>query len=120
VFTKKLNKKMLRAAFAAALSQKVRDQRFTVVDSMEEIEPKTARMATLVRALSGDERISALVIPAAANTAVFRATRNLPYVKSISPLNLNMQDILSFRRLIIDRAALDAVISRYTSDADEK
>src|SRR3989344_4908614 len=49
VFSKKINKKMKRKALFMALSSKVRDQEFVLLDKLELVEAKTKKMFEILR-----------------------------------------------------------------------
>ncbi len=118
-FGQKINKKMFRRALYTILSQKVRDREFTVVDILELSEPKTKKLAETLKVFFGDERQSALLVPKEARANIFRASRNIQHVKSISPRNLNALDILAHRRMLVDRGALDTIASHYSGTQRE-
>ncbi len=97
-------KKMRRLALRCALSAKLRDGEMTFVEPFEFDEPKTGRMAGIMAALKIDK--SVLLVTGEAKAIVAKSARNLPGVK-ISPANLlNVVDVLSAKRLVMEVAAV--------------
>ncbi|MBI1960875.1 MAG: 50S ribosomal protein L4 [Candidatus Liptonbacteria bacterium] len=116
VFAKKMNKKAFRKALFSALSRKVNDGEFTVIDTLDVAKPKTKEaVAAISRFFDKKNAVSALLVPRAGANNIVRAARNIPHVKSISSSSLNVRDILAFRRIFADQAAIGEIASRYAS-----
>ena len=75
-FSKKMNAKAKKAALYSALSKKVADGEFIVVDKLEVSAPKTKEMAAFAKALGLNK--SALVVMDNDDINVIRAAANLP------------------------------------------
>ncbi len=108
IFTQKINKKMLRAAIYAALSRRLADGELKIVDSLVIANPKTKE---LVSQLSGilNATLNALLLPAMDNKTIFRASANLPKVKSSHPNSLNVEDILKYKQILMDQRAINEI-----------
>ena len=102
-FSQKVNKKMVRGAIHAILSKKLIEGEVRVVDSLRLEAAKTKVMAQILKNL---QTASALVVPDQKNKMVYRATANLPKVKSIDPAYLNVYDLLKYKNVVIDKEAV--------------
>src|SRR5689334_20586988 len=76
-------RKVKKLAMRVALSQKLRAERVLVLDKIEIAEPKTKRVAEMVRGLGIAK--SVLFVEESANANLRRAARNHPQVKVVSP-----------------------------------
>ncbi len=97
-------RKVRRLALRCVLSDKVRENMFTAVESLKFDEPKTKEMVRILAALGIDS--SALVVTSEAEDNVIKSARNLPGIKTMPASLLNVVDILSYKRLLM---TVDAV-----------
>lgn len=89
-YSQKVNRKMYRAALQVMLSQLAREERFSVVESLEIEAPKTKLLLAKLKEF-GFEKV--LVLIEGADEKLELAARNLPYVEvlpaaSVDPLSL--------------------------------
>ncbi len=98
-FRQRLPKKMRRLAIRCLLSDKVREDRLTLVQSIEIKENKTKEMKVILTAL--DATSSVLVVTPVTDEAVVRSSRNLPGVKTLPAPGVNVMDLLNHDRLVI-------------------
>ncbi len=117
-FSKGLNVKMKRKAFCIALSDKVADKSFAILDEMAMAEYKTKAFKKIIDALSEKAltvkgRRSILVIDQAPESATKASARNLPDVKLITVENLNLVDILKYKHVIATKSAVKTIEERY-------
>lgn len=103
----KLPKKMRRLALQSVLSQKVQEDKFTVVDALTFQEPKTSEFKKVLANLKADTKL--LVVLEDTNETAFLSARNLPNVKVIDEGNVNVLDVLDADRVLITQAALSTV-----------
>lgn len=106
-FGTKVPKKMRRVALKSALSDKVREGKLLVVDKFEFEAPRTKKMFDLLNKLKVSG--SALIVNVDPDRNIIKSARNLPGVKTILVRQLNVLDILSYKYLVISRAALQQV-----------
>lgn len=107
-FSYRLPRKMLQAATRMAVASKVRSQQLVVIDDLSFSAPRTKDMAAIIKALKL-EGGSLLVTTASHDANVYRSARNIARV-SVSPAHdLNALDVLSPRRMLVTKAALDAL-----------
>ncbi len=97
-YTQKINKKMVKAGVYVALSKKIADGEFKVIDTLAIKEPRTRELAWVPK--------GTLLIPAVGNKDIFRASANIQKVKALDPQSLNVEDLLRFKNILIDREAV--------------
>lgn len=103
-FSYGMPKKARRAALKSALSAKVRDGEFLVVDELSLNEPKTRAMASVIKALNADTK--PLLVLADWNVNVELSARNIPGVTVAKSAGLNVYDILNHDKMVITRDAV--------------
>lgn len=101
-YSQKVNKKMLRAAIHAVLSKKLADGQLKVVDSMELEAPKTKLMYQAIK----NSLPALMVAETRHNKFVSRASRNIPKVKSLNGASLNVEDLLKYKNVLIEKNAV--------------
>jgi len=106
-----VNKKVKRLAMKSALSSKVAEESLLVLDILELAAPKTKEMVRLLQNLDVNKK--ALIVLEGTDTAVERAARNLPGVKTLQVGTLNVLDILNHDMCIITRKAVGKVEEVY-------
>jgi large subunit ribosomal protein L4 len=93
-----------------ALSAKARDGKLVVIDELRMAEGKTKLLAQALGALGIE---SALVVESAELEQNFaRASRNLPRVVAMPAVGANVYDILRHDRLVLSKAAVQALEER--------
>ncbi len=102
-YAQKLPKKVRKAALRSALSMKVSENVFKVVDKMEFDEIKTKLFATALGAL---EMENSLVVVGNLDKELSLASRNHSNSKVLDVRGINVYDILKYKGLVLD---LDAV-----------
>jgi len=113
-----LPKKVRRAALRGALSHQLREGNIKVVDELGLAEYKTKRVAKLLRDLSL-EGAPVLIVIAAEDPFVERSARNLPNVSVLRVAGLNVYDVLRHRKLLLTKAAVEAIGERLRSERVE-
>ena len=105
-----LPKKVRALGLKMALSAKAKDGKLVVIDELRMAEGKTRLLAQALGALGID---SALVVDSAELDQNFaRASRNLPKVIAMPAVGANVYDILRHDRLVLSRAAVQALEER--------
>lgn len=107
-YTKKMPKKMRRAALCSALTSKVQDGNLVVVDALSMEQPKTKAMIAVIDRLVGDS--SALVLVADRNEHLEKSARNIADVKALLASYLNIRDLLGYDKLIMPLDALQSIV----------
>ena len=109
-FGLKVNKKVMKLAFARAVSEKIQSGDVLVVSEFSFEAPKTKLMAAFLKKIGVDR--SALVVTAEINETIDRMVRNLPRVDSATALEINPYAVLLFRKIVCDKAGYDALMAR--------
>lgn len=105
-----LPKKVRALGLKMALSAKARDGKLVVIDELRMAEGKTKLLAQALGALGIE---SALVVESAELEQNFaRASRNLPKVVAMPAVGANVYDILRHDRLVLSKAAVQALEER--------
>ena len=107
-YTKKMPKKMRRAALRCALSVKAGSGQIVVLEQLTIEAPKTK---VFVKALAdlGLDNDSVLVILPERDMAVEKSISNLSQAKSLLSSNLNIQDLLSHDMLLMPQASVELI-----------
>ncbi len=108
-YTKRMPRKMRRAALRAALSAKAADAQIVVLDELKVEGPQTRMMAEALRKLVGED--SVLILMTGPDEGLEKSVRNLPTAKTLRANYLNVRDLLGFDRLILPLGALDVIQS---------
>jgi large subunit ribosomal protein L4 len=107
-YSYRLPRKAVQAATRMAIASKLQDGQVVVVNELSFSEPKTKEMAAVLKAV-GLAGLSTLVTTAAQDNNVYKSARNLHRV-SVSPVAaLNALAVLTPRKLLVTKAALDEI-----------
>ncbi|RME58246.1 50S ribosomal protein L4 [Candidatus Parcubacteria bacterium] len=118
VLEKKINRKMRLAALASVLSRKLREEEITFFDTLEIAQPKTKQvweMLQKILSLSPKRKKADVLLVAVGEHArvLTRAARNLQKTKVLPPRMLNVYDALNFKRIFIEKEAVQEIVARY-------
>jgi len=108
-YSKKMPRKMRRAALRSALSVKAADQKIVVLDKLAMPEIKTRELAGSLKKLAGEN--SALILMAQKDEVVEMSARNLSTAKTLLANYLNIRDLLGYDHLILPLDALEVIQS---------
>lgn len=104
-YTQKVNRKMYRAGLAAILSQLVREDRLTVIDSLTVDAPKTKMLADKIKNMGfGAERI--LIITDSLDENLYLSSRNLPNVLVLEAHQADPVSLVRFHKVVMTRNAI--------------
>jgi large subunit ribosomal protein L4 len=106
-YSKKMPRKMRRAALRAALSTKAKDGQIVVVDALDVEVPKTKAMVSALESLGIAG--SALLLLPERNEMVEKSVRNLPNVKVLNANYLNIRDLLSYDTILMPVDSLQII-----------
>ena len=106
----KLNKKEKRAALKSALTSRVLENKFIVVDEMNFGEIKTKNFQNMLNNLSVSK---ALVVLEEGNTNAVLSARNIADVKTAGTNTINVYDILKGDTLILTKDAVAKIEEVY-------
>ena len=107
--SKKVNKKMYRAALRSVMSELVRQDRLVVTDSISMEAPKTRELAGKLKELGLD---SVLIVNEAFDEKVFLSARNLPGVGICDAAAIDPVVLMRFEKVLITLPALKLIEER--------
>ena len=97
-------KKKRRGALKMVLSDKLRNQKLTVIDDFSLESHRTKEFLAVLEKFKLEEKI--LVVDDRENRNLYLSARNLPGVKSVPTVGLNVYDLLNCRHLLISKRAI--------------
>lgn len=106
----KLNKKEKRAALKSALTSRVAENKFIVVDELNFGEIKTKNFQNALNNLNVSK---ALVVLEDGNTNAALSARNIANVKTAWTNTINVYDILKYNTVIVTKAAVATIEEVY-------
>ena len=106
-----INKKVKRLALLGALSGKVAEDSFKVIDAITAETYKTKVMADMLKAVNAGKK--ALVVFAEKNEKAVASCRNIPGVKVAYTNTINVYDILNCDTVVIEKAATEKITEVY-------
>ncbi|AXY26517.1 50S ribosomal protein L4 [Suicoccus acidiformans] len=106
-YSYKLPKKVRRLAIKSALSQKVQEDALVVVDALSFEQPKTQAFKAVLQNLDIDTKV--LLVVEQDNDNAYLSARNLPNVKVIDSLNVNVLDVVNYDKVLFTQTALSTV-----------
>ncbi|MBQ4001002.1 MAG: 50S ribosomal protein L4, partial [Lachnospiraceae bacterium] len=106
----KLNKKEKRAALKSALTSRVNEKKFYVIDELTMDAPKTKVFDAVLKALNLNK---ALVVLDEIDDNVILSARNIPDVKTAQVNSINVFDILKYDSMLITKSAVEAIEEVY-------
>lgn len=109
-YSMKLNKKEKRLALKSALTSRVNEGKFVVVDEIVMDEIKTKNFKAMLDALNVSK---ALVVLDSNDATVIRSARNLQGVKTAQTNTINVYDILKYNTVVTTKAAVAAIEEVY-------
>lgn len=106
-YSYKLPKKVRRLALKSALSAKVVEQNFVVLDALQLDAPKTKEFKAILGNLNIDTK--ALFVTADLNENVALSARNIPGVTVLTAAGINVLDLLGHEKVVFTKAAVEKV-----------
>ena len=103
----KLTRKVRRLAILSALSQKVAEEKFVVVEGLNFDAPKTKEFKSVLANLNLNSKT--LIILENENDNAYLSARNIENVKVIDDKNVNILDIMNYDTVLITTNALSTV-----------
>jgi large subunit ribosomal protein L4 len=102
-------KKVRRAALKAALTRRVQDAHFWVLDGITLDEIKTSQFRAILEAFGWEK---ALIVMPEKEEKVWLSARNIPGVTLLPVRGLNVYDILRHENIAVTKDALNDIVSR--------
>ena len=106
----KMNKKERRAALKSALTSKVQDNKFVVVDSLALADAKTKEMQKVLTNLKAEK---ALIVTAQEDKNVILSARNIENVQTVAANGINVYDVMSHGTVVVTKDAVASIEEVY-------
>ena len=106
----KLNKKERRLALKSALTSRVQESKFIVLDELKMDEIKTKKFMEVLNNL---KVAKALVVVPENDTNVLMSARNVASVKTASVKTINVYDVLKYDTVVATKATVEAIEEVY-------
>ena len=106
----KLNKKEKRAALKSALTSRVVENKFIVLDELKLDEIKTKKFVEVMNNLKVEK---ALVVLNDMDKNVIASAANIPTVKTAQTNELNVFDVLKYDTVVVTKAAVNTIEEVY-------
>lgn len=109
-YTIKLNKKERKLALKSALTSRVNENKFIVVDELKFDEIKTKKFQNVLNNLKVSK---ALVVVGDDSANAVKSARNIPAVKTAFVNTINVYDILKYNTVVATKTAVAAIEEVY-------
>ena len=106
-----VNKKARRAALRGALTSKLRNGEFIVVDSISADEYKTKKIVSMLASLEAGKK--ALIVVEGHDEKLIKSAANIPGVRTAMANSLNVYEILNCGKFIASSGAIDKIEEVY-------
>ena len=116
-YTQQINKKVKQKAMAVALSDKVRHSRLIVVDDFAQDSFSTRKVSQSLQALGVEPGVPALLADIAPSQHLVRSARNLKYVSAVATNEVNSEQILRSKALLLTEGAVKMLVERLEKGA---
>jgi len=97
-------KKARRLAIKGALTAKLQDSELMILEAIDFAEPKTQNTVSMLQNLKSDKKT--LIITAERDDNVEKSSRNIPGVKTITSMGLNVVDLLYHDKVLVTKGAV--------------
>jgi large subunit ribosomal protein L4 len=108
----RMPKQKRRIALCSALSLKLREEAFRVIDDFGITQPKTRQVVQLVQRFT--EQPSVLLVVGEPCEPLHLSARNIPSVKVLPVMGLNVYDLLRYTTIICAEEAIAKIAGRLT------
>jgi large subunit ribosomal protein L4 len=112
-YRKTVPKSVKKAALKKAISERIRAGEVITVSAVEVAEPKTKAFVSLVVSLCGGQNV--LVVSPSFSEHTYLAARNVRSVQLMRSVDVNAEDLLRFRKVILAGGALEEIAKRINS-----
>lgn len=117
-YTQKVNTKMRQGAIKSVLSKRLEDGELKVLADFNVATPKTkeffAKLSSFLALPKSMKKVDVLIVRNPDDTTVTRIGRNLVKAKIVSPVSLNVYDLLNYKTILVDQNALPVIAERYS------
>ena len=110
-FSKKMNKWARRIALFSAISKKIADEEFYVIDGIAVENGKTKEMVAFTDAFKFEKTV--LIVMNDNDALVIRAARNLEKIQTLPVDEINTYDVVKNAVMVIDKGAVEKLQEVY-------
>jgi large subunit ribosomal protein L4 len=111
-YSKKVPKSVKRVALRKALSARIKAGDILIVNSFAVKEPKTKAFVSTLKALTEETRV--LVIGTSFDQSTYLAARNVQPVQLVTSAEVNTEQLLAYRKIVLTNDALAQLAERTT------
>lgn len=111
-YSQKVNKQMKRKAVFSVLSKKLQDDEVKIINLFK-IEPPKAKIAADILKNIVKSPVNALLIADSSKSKIKQIVKNIKNVDAISPLSLNVYDLLKYKNIIIEKGVIEKIEKHY-------
>ena len=105
----RINKKVRRLAVKSALSEKVQETAFSVLDKFEIAEPKTKTFVSIIEAIQAPKKTLFVVADSEDATNVYLSARNIAGATVMAASAINTYDLVNANKVVMTSAAVKQV-----------
>ena len=109
-YSKQVNRKTKRLAFAAALSDRIASGDVLAVDELKIDDGKTKSFVSKIKEITGTEK--ALVVSSAFTDKTYLAARNVAASQLSTALDVNTEQILAYDKVVLTENAMQTLSKR--------
>jgi large subunit ribosomal protein L4 len=109
-YSKKVPKSVKRLAFRKALSERIAGGDVLVVNSFAVNEPKTKQFIALLKSITPEQKV--LIVSEGWDENTRKAARNVQKPRLITAAEVNTEEILDYRKIIVTNGALAQLAER--------
>ena len=110
-YSKKINKKMYRAAIRSIFSELLRQERLVAIENPVLDKPKTKEIAKFLNEFSLSK---VLIITDEIDINLFLSVRNIPNVKVTDVNHFSSFDIIKFKKVVFTESSIKELEKRYS------
>ena len=111
-YSKRVNRKTKRLAFASALSDRISAGDVLAVDDLKIDDGKTKSFVSRINEIAGTEK--ALVVSSSFTDKTYLAARNVADSKLSTALEVNTEELLAYDKVVLTESAMKTLSSRTT------
>ena len=111
-YSYKLNKKVKRLAIKSALSSKVQNKEFIVIDEIKLENYRTKSIVAMLKAFGADRKV--LIVTPSLDNFVFKSASNIHGVETAVADSINVYDVLNCDQFIISKEAVTMLTEIYS------
>jgi large subunit ribosomal protein L4 len=102
---------MRQGALRSALSERLREGNLIVIDEFSIEKPKTKELTKVMSNFGllseRKDTVKTLIIDSAENKNLLLSSRNLPKVKAVDSLGVNIYDLVYYEKFLISKSAVE-------------